>query len=69
MGMAMHGKDREAIEDRRDAMSGLLFSSEAVGRALVFLLSQPLLFTIPQQPVQTLGVIFINVKWIKMVLI
>lgn len=52
-----HGKDREAIEDRRDAMSGLLFSSEAVGRALVFLLSQPLLFTIPQQPVQTLGVI------------
>ena len=55
-----HGKDREAIEDRRDAMSGLLFSSEAVGRALVFLLSQPLLFTIPQQPVQTLGVILIN---------
>ena len=64
-----HGKDREAIEDRRDAMSGSLFSSEVVGRALVFLLSQPLLFTIPQQPVQTLGVIFINVKWIKMVLI
>ena len=52
-----HGKDREAIEDRRDAMSGLLFSSEAVGRALVLLLSQPLLFTIPQQPVQTLGVL------------
>ena len=64
-----HGKDREAIEDRRDAMSGSLFSSEVVRRALVFLLSQPLLFTIPQQPVQTLGVIFINVKWIKMVLI
>ena len=60
MGMAMHGKDREAIEDRRDAMSGSLFSSEVVGRALVFLLSQPLLFTIPQQPVQTLGVILIN---------
>ena len=52
-----HGKDREAIEDRRDAMSGSLFSSEFVVRALVFLLSQPLLFTIPQQPVQTLGVI------------
>jgi hypothetical protein len=33
MGMAMHGKDREAIEDRRDAMSGSLFSSEVVGRA------------------------------------
>ena len=47
-----HGKDREAIEDRRDAMSGSLFSSEAVGRALVFLLSQPLLSTIPQQAVQ-----------------
>ena len=45
MGMAMHGKDREAIEDRRDAMSGSLFSSEVVRRALVFLLSQPLLFT------------------------
>ena len=55
-----HGKDREAIEDRRDAMSGSLFSSEVVRRALVFLLSQPLLFTIPQQPVQTLGVILIN---------
>ena len=36
-----HGKDKEAIEDRRDAMSGSLFSSEVVGRALVFLLSQP----------------------------
>ena len=57
-----HGKDREAIEDRRDAMSmsGSLFSSEVVRRALVFLLSQPLLFTIPQIPVQTLGVILLN---------
>ena len=41
-------------------MSESLFSSEVVGRALVFLLSQPLLFTIPQQPVQTLRVILIN---------
>ena len=60
MGMAMHGKDREAIEDRRDAMSRSLFSSEVVGRALVFLLSQPLLFTIPQKPLQTLVVILLN---------
>ena len=55
-----HGKDREAIEDRRDAMSGSLFSSEVVRRALVFLLSQSLLFTILQQSVQTSGVILIN---------
>ena len=55
-----HGKDREAIEDRRDAMSGSLFSSEVVRKALVFLLSQPLLFTIPQKPVQTLGIILLN---------
>ena len=34
-GADKHGKDT------RDAMSGSLFSSEVVGRALVFLLSQP----------------------------
>ena len=55
-----HGKVRLAIQDRRDAMSESLFSSEVVGRALVFLLSQPLLFTIPQKLVQTLGVILLN---------
>ena len=44
----------------RGAMSGSLFSSEVRGRALVFLLSQSLLFTILQQSVQTSGVILIN---------
>ena len=43
-------------EIRRDAISGSLFSSEVMVRALLFLLSQPLLFTIPHQPVQTFGV-------------
>ena len=49
------GKDRDAVEDRKEAMAGMagsLLSSEDVGRAVVFLLSQPLHCTIPHLPVQ-----------------
>ena len=49
------GKDKEAVEDRRNAMAGMagsLLNSEDVGRAVVFLLSQPAHCTIPCLPVQ-----------------
>ena len=49
------GKDRDAVEDRKEAMAGMagsLLSSEDVGRAVVFLLRQPLHCTIPHLPVQ-----------------
>jgi len=49
------GSDKEAVEDRKNAMAGMsgsLLNSDDVGRAVVFLLSQPPHCTIPHLPIQ-----------------